>query len=419
MKLLKNTTYFFTVLIFSMCIFFQAYTQNPLKKLEFDKPGQKSLTFTFKYINNLIVLPVLINNSDTLNFILDTGITTTMITELLETDSIILNFAREVKLKGLGVGEPLMGIHSYGNEIRIKSISGQNQDIYVILDNAFQLSARMGIQIHGIIGYTVFSNYIVAINYDSKQITFYRPDRYTYKKKSKYTSLPIEISDTKPYIFINIVDESGQVFPVKLLIDTGASHAIWLDVNSVTGLKIPEGSKEAFLGTGLNGEVYGYQGRMKAAEIGGNVLNDVIVSFPDSASMAVAAGLNGRNGSIGSELLKRFNLIVDYPNRKISLRPNNYFNTAYIQNLSGMEVIAPYPNLKIFVVDGIRKDSPAERCGLMKGDVIQSVNGIRSDKLELSGIYIILQNQPGRKVNISYMRNGELKNTSMKLEKFI
>src|SRR5665648_1050863 len=39
----------------------------------FDNPKKKSITINFKSSSNLIIIPVAINNSDTLNFILDTG----------------------------------------------------------------------------------------------------------------------------------------------------------------------------------------------------------------------------------------------------------------------------------------------------------------------------------------------------------
>jgi hypothetical protein len=420
MKVRLKIYIFLFLLVFALMHPENASGQNPLKKLAFERSGQKSLTIPFKFLNNLIILPVVINNSDTLNFILDTGITTTMITELTGMDSLLLNYAREIHLQGLGVGEPLNGLHSYGNEIKIKGISGQNQDIYVVLNNAFQLSSRMGMPIQGILGYSVFSNFVVLINYESKLITFYDPARFSYKKRhSKYTSLPLVLNGTKPYIILNITDNSGKVFPVKLLIDTGASHAIWLDASSVPGLDLPEGSKETYLGTGLSGEVYGYLGRLHNLEINGNLLNEVIVSFPDSSSISSAAGLNQRNGSIGSEILKRFNLIIDYPNQRISFKPNYYFKTEFIQNLSGMEVIAPYPGLRIYMVEGVRKGSPADRSGLMKGDVIQSLNGTKSENIQLSDLYEILQNQPGKKLSVSFMRNGELMSTSMRLEKFI
>lgn len=396
------------------------FAQNPLKRFEFERANRKSVTIPFKFINNLIVIPVIINESDTLNFILDTGITTTMITDLTGIDSLVLNFSREIELKGLGMGEPVKGLHSYGNEIKFKGISGINQDIYVITDDLFQLSARMGIPINGILGYSVFYNFIVSVNYDSRLITFYNPDHFSYKKRhSNYTSLPLLLEDTKPYISLSIIDDAGNEHQVKLLIDTGASHSVWLDRNSIPALKIPPGSRNTYLGTGLSGEVHGILARLKALDLAGIRINDVIVSFPDSLSISSAAGLDDRNGSIGSEILKRFNLIIDYPNQLISIKPNSNFKNEFLQNLSGMEVIAPYNKMRIYVVEAVREDSPAEKSGIMKGDVIESINGIKTEKIELSDIYLILQHQPGRKISISFYRDGILMNTTFVLEKFI
>ncbi len=402
------------------CLGETAFAQNPLKRFDFNRPRQKSLTIPFKLVNNLIVLPVRINNSDTLNFILDTGISTTMITELNDNDSLTMNIAREIELKGLGVGEPLKGLHSYGNEIRIKGITGKNQDIYIISDNIFRLSARMGMPIQGILGYSVFNNFIVSINYETKVITFYKPDRFSYTKKhSRYITLPLILENTKPYLNLKIVDNSGKEHDVKLLIDTGASHAIWLDQRSIPGFEIPGGSKETYLGTGLSGEVYGFLGRLPTLEMNGSKIDDIIVSFPDSASISSASGLNNRNGSLGTEILKRYNIIIDYPNQKFSIKPNSNFKKEFTQNLSGMEIIAPYNNVKIFEVETVRKNSPAELCGIMKGDIIRSINGTPVEKIGLSDIYLILQNQPGKKVSISYFRDGELKSATLVLEKFI
>jgi hypothetical protein len=83
------------------------YAQQQIQNLSFVNSTQKSVSLPFKFINNLIILPVVINDSDTLQFILDTGVSTSIMTELSIGDSLLLNYARQVKLKGLGQGEPI------------------------------------------------------------------------------------------------------------------------------------------------------------------------------------------------------------------------------------------------------------------------------------------------------------------------
>ena len=192
------------------------------------------MTLRFKFINNLIILPVSVNNSDTLNFILDTGLTTSLITELGYTDSVDLNYAKLIELQGLGSGESLKALHSFGNEIKLNGIKGENQDFYVLRENIFHLSSKLGMEINGILGFSVFENFIVEINYNRRTITFYNPEYDKYKRKEEhYTTIPVTLHDTKPYITMRVVDDAGHVFDVKMLIDTGASHALWLNPSSL------------------------------------------------------------------------------------------------------------------------------------------------------------------------------------------
>jgi hypothetical protein len=64
--------------------FFQTGTsvaqKNP-KRLYITDENKANIKIPFKFINNLIVIRLQINNSDTLNFILGTGVTTTIINQ--------------------------------------------------------------------------------------------------------------------------------------------------------------------------------------------------------------------------------------------------------------------------------------------------------------------------------------------------
>ena len=388
------------------------YAQNQIQNLSFVNSAQKSISFPFKFINNLIILPVVINDSDTLQFILDTGVSTSIMTELSIGDNLFLNYTRQVKLNGLGQGEPIDALHSIGNNFNVSGIRGINQDLIILLQNVFDLSSVFGTRIHGLLGYNIFTNFIVEIDYSKKIISFHNPETYKYKKGwwffqsgRKNETLPLIIHNTKPYILAYIVMNNGTRIPVKLLVDTGASHSLWLDTFSDTLIKIPDATTEVFLGKGLNGDIFGKLGKIPEAQIGNFVFLNPIVAFPDSMSAGQSKGLDYRNGTLGAELLRRFNVIIDYPNKKITLTKNNNFNDPFKVNRCGIDIEAPIPGLPYYFISHVRKGSPAEDSGLRRGDEIKYINNNHTYNLSINEIYEFFYRKPGRKIKLGIIRD--------------
>jgi hypothetical protein len=390
------------------------------KELTFGNPRTRSIKLHFKSINNLIIIPVQINGSDTLHFILDTGINTSIICNLATGEELKLKYAREIQLQGLGAGTPLQAIHSFGNEINISGLKGINQDFFVLLENIFRLSEKLGYQIDGILSYSVFAPFITKIDYDKEEIIIYNPEYYRYKKSSgKNVPVPLIISTNKPFIFINLQLPDGRVIPLKVMIDTGASNALWLDRNSMKDFEIPEGAKKTFLGSGLSGDVNGYLAEFDNMCIYGLSLKDVLVSFPDSISGEITGSGEKRNGSLGSEILRRFNVILDYPNEYISLIKNGNWGEPFSYNKCGIELICPYPGVNFFQVTQVYKGSPAEKAGIQNNDFIHSINGTSAEDMSLNEIYKLFQGRTGKKIRITTDRAGMRLKFSFKLEDYI
>lgn len=390
------------------------------KELSFNDPRQRYLKLPFKLVNNLIIIPIQINNSDTLNFILDTGLNTSIICELSIGESLNLNYAREIQLQGLGTGKSLEAIHTYGNEINVSGISGINQDYFVLLDNIFHLSNKLGFQIHGILSFNIFNSFIVEINYEDEEITFHDPKYFRYRKNTKnYITLPLIIHDTKPYIHLKVQLADGRIIPIKVILDTGASNSLWLDYNSIPGFMLPDEARASFLGSGLSGEVFGHLTRFDKVYLDLFELENVIVSLPDSNSIVHAIGLDNRNGSIGAEILRRFNIIIDYPNELITLSKNSLFKDPYSYNMTGIELIAPYPGITYYTVSQVRENSPGERTGIHVNDKIISIDNQDANDLSMNDIYKLFQSKEGKKLKIMVNRNGERIRFIIELEKFI
>ena len=392
-------------LVFSFNI---CHSQVLNKGYSFNDKSKESIIIPFEMILNLVIIELKINDSDPLSFILDSGLSTMLITELGPNDSLQLNFAKEMNLKGLGEGEAIKALHSYGNTIRLKGITGSNQDIFLTLENEFNLSEKLGRRIHGIIGYDVFNNFIITIDYEKELLFFYTKESFNPELHAKSSlELPIEVIDFKSYIHSTIEQYNGKKVNVRLLIDTGASHSLWLDVHHNNKINIPDRNIYSYLGTGLSGNIFGYYGRIQGMKLGTYNLAEVVVAYPDSASIYHANNLHIRNGSVGANVFRRFRLTVDYPNERIFLKPNKHFKSPFDYNIVGIEISAPFEGINYYIVTHVRKDSPAQKAGIMIDDELIKVGYSYVRELEVNEMAEILNNKRGKNVPFIVKRNGE------------
>ncbi len=383
----------------------------------FDNPRRKSITIKFKSASNLIIIPVTINDSDTLNFILDTGVRYPIITELPFINKLNLNYMMPVQIKGLGEGVDLTAYRSGNNVMKINGLTANNQEVQMVIDENFQISHMLGIPVHGLIGFNLFKDYIVDIDYNNEKITLYKPEYYKYRDRKKDIILPLYFDGNKPYVTTTILTEDSTKVPVNLLVDTGASDAIWLSQRSDERIHYPENHIETFLGRGLSGDLYGVKGRIDGIWVGPLILPKPIVAFPNSEIIDNLISSNDRNGTLGAEILRRFNVTVDYRNSRLTLRPTHKIKEEFNYNMSGMEVTNPMPGFPIFTIADIRENSPAYFAGLKENDQILSINNSSHRSLELNDINLLLQSKENKKIKLTVLRNGEEIKTSFELKK--
>ncbi len=412
--------------LFSLSGFGQRFHISQKKKFEKVK---------FELVNNLMVVPVELNGSK-LRFILDTGVSSPILFNLTEQDSIQINKVSQISLRGLGEGEPIEALRSVENTFKIGEAICNNQMLYVVLDKDLNFSTSLGIPIHGIIGYDVFKDFVVEANYGRQHLKLYRPEGYEYPDAKKMETLPLSIVGKKAFVDGAITKEDDSEVPVKLLVDTGSSDALWLFQDLEKGLEVPNQYYEDFLGKGLSGDVFGKRTKVKGMRIGSFQFKDAKVAFPHESSFFAVKNLGDRNGSVGGEVLKRFNIIFDYPSNRISLSRNSNFNDPFQYNLAGIDlqhngvryisesITDPggivdiehnksFGNVQILmenrtrlslvpeiVVSGIRMGSPAAEAGLKEGDVILAVHGTRVHDYKLQEILEMLNERKGKRVKV-------------------
>jgi predicted aspartyl protease len=287
----------------------------------------------------------------------------------------------------------------------------------MIIDENFQISHILGIPVHGLIGFNLFKDYIVEIDYINEKITLNKPEYYKYRDRKKDIIMPLNFDGNKPFVNTEIITDDSIKVPVKLLVDTGASDAIWLSEKSDERIQFPKKHIETFIGRGLSGDLFGIKGRIEGIWVGPLILPQPIVAFPNSEIIDQLMTSNDRNGTIGAEILRRFYVTIDYRNSRLTLRPNHKFNDEFNYNMSGMEIINPMPGLPVFTVTNIRENSPAFYAGLQEDDQILSLNNNSNNTLELNDINLLLQSKENKKIKVKYLRNGVVHETSFELKK--
>lgn len=382
------------------------------------RTGAKVVEFPFERYNNLIVIPVTINGRVTVRFILDSGVQNCILTEPLVATLLQLTYDRTMTFSAPGKQESILAHVAKNVNIRLPGIEGHGISMLVLDQDYLNLSNQLGTEVFGIIGYELFSRFIVEINYDKKIIRFHDPEFFNPKRY--YDKVPMIVRGTKPYIAAEIVQRNGSRMNVALMVDSGASHAILLDETTNPNIHVPEKNLEASLGRGLGGDIEGVVGRVNSVKLGRYTFNEVIASYPNDETYGLVPDeAERRNGTLGGEILSRFNLIFDYFNQTLYLTKSVEHQKKFEYDMSGLEVIAHGTELDRIRVTNVRKDSPAEKAGIKAGDIIKTVNGQNITNTSLNYITTLLRLRKGKKVTLRLERNGEELKAVFRLERMI
>src|SRR5437016_794862 len=323
--------------------------------------GKSFVEVPFEISGNWMVIPVSINGSRPLRFVLDTGAQGTVLQNPEIADS--LNFKITGKMAVRGAGGAGAGREASIAENVTLNIGGIELSNGRLVVSPASSDSRTMATHDGVIGRTVFATLVVEVDWEKRTVRFYEPSKYKYTGTG--TILPLTFDEGgRPYTSASVAVADDKLIPVKLVVDTGGSHVLSLDVGSKPEIRLPEGATTTILGRGVGGEITGYTGQVKNFQLGGQTLENVPAIFPDSSSGIT--GIGGRQGSLGAGVLRRFKIIYDYSRERMIVEPNKFFNEPFGITIPNKDTAPPlqvsaaalqdyvgkYGNKEISVKDG-------------------------------------------------------------------
>ncbi len=283
------------------------------------KANSKTDLIPFRLINSKTILPVKVGDSRELRIILDSGMgwDGLLIMNPGLRDSIKLINPQEANLGGAGSGNSQPALVSNSMNFIINKTEFQNQRIVVLSSDHYK-----GFKNDGVIGYSLFGHYLMEIDYDNLTISLYPPGQKTID--DSWTEIPVTFNERNiPCIDLQVSIEGETPVALNCYIDYASSESIELLINPGQKYSLPDSTEEYYLGRGLSGDIYGRRGKISKVVLGPYEIKNLSAAF---APAEVRSKQKGADAVVANNLLRRFNLIFDYSNKKFFIKPNTHFN---------------------------------------------------------------------------------------------
>jgi hypothetical protein len=362
----------------------------------------------------MVVVQLDINGKGPFNFVMDTGVGLMLITDPKLVDSINVSNKRTLKISGLGEGDAYEAYVTSALKVDIPGLVSYDVAAAILKTDHFGLSNFAGIPIHGLLGYEFFNNLAVKIDFADSSITVSRPKDLKLSKQG--TKIPLKIENRKPYLQAKVTFPNGAKTNDKLILDLGAGHPLSLE-NIIQKHGLPQKFIAANLGVGLTGPISGFLSRVNELDIGRFKLKGVITSFPVKTEGVVQT--EERDGNLGIGVLKRFTVVIDYPDSALYLKPGPNLNSPFEHDMSGLEYYRTGENYDHVVISRVEAGSPADEIGLEKDDEIMSINFKPVTKLTLEEIDALFKSQDDRSLLLEVFHDKKYDNIILTLKRRI
>jgi len=363
---------------------------------QFVEPPAKLLTsFRFRQLSGGVILlkAQFANYPDTLNFILDTG------SGGISLDSTTVDYFKITPTPSdmtiLGIAGIRKVSFIYNQKLRLPGLTVDSLNFHI--NNYDILTSVYGEKIDGIIGYSLLNRYIFWINYDSLKVSIYKNGRLKYPRggwlyEPVLRTLPVQAARIRDAVTTNS----------RFLFDIGAGLCMMLNKDFIEDSNFLDKKRVLYAkeAEGVGGKIDMHMTVIKEMRMGPYRFRNIpVFVFDDTFNLTSYPYLSG---IIGNDILRRFNMILNYSKKEFYFLPNSHYLDGFDYAYSGIE---------LYMVDGrvilgdVAKGSPAEAAGLQEGDIVIGINNVVGQNIQL---FKTALQATGEKIKMIISRDGDL-----------
>jgi len=353
--------------------------------------------FKFKqfYGGVVVIFAKLSNYNDTLQFILDTGSAGISLDTFTAVRLGVPLHPSDKIVRGLVASKNVW--FAENQTLHLPGLDVDSLDFHV---NDYELISQVyGIRVDGIMGYSLLSRYIVEVDYDKEEIRIFNKGKFEYERGGYLLKPAINFI---PIVYAPLRNSKRDVRG-RFYFDTGAGMCLLMSMDFVTDSMLLPKKKKKLIPTeaqGLGGKMSMFLTTMKEIKVGPYTFRNIpTYLFNDVTNITAYPFLAGM---LGNDLLRRFNLTINYDKKEIYLLPNTHFRDPFDYSYTGLIIYLIDGNI---VVTDIIKGSPAEKAGFKRGDLVLAVNNNFSNNLQT---YRDQLKHVGSKPTLLIRRDGEL-----------